>query len=526
MVKTKVCMYVSLGCLLSTPCARVYALTQNQLKYICGLASTGAVAAVAWAYAERTNKQTLKIKVDKLAKELAFIKSDQVKVQQDQEFLAVLAQMLKRIEQEYAQELALFRQQSSYSEHEIAQLMRILQARIQIKTSSAKQLKVNVQRELQEIVALSQRLALKKTEWGRDNRAHAYEEQAHKLIERMSNLELFLQALHVTLENYSNILDLAVILTHDYQTLYAIELKLQELEDKELYRHELDQHIRARYSEAFYQFPYLAYAEYLKKDMATLKQAVEHARAGFNTPFLAELESKAVPMLEFLENLLKFVVTTPVYTKEKAYKPEFDRQEAQVKAELQEKQERLTAELRESQARIERERKLVEAQLQAEKNRAQELANKKVELDLERKSLEVKDHQLSFELARIRDGETIKEALRQNNNDWHYKYSSLQATNLRFKDQLERVHAENNRELDKLRIEINSLKNNLKTSETQIHKLTQQSRELHEKIDRSIDTLRQLEGYNPPFNPEIVDGLNNYIKNIKSYARAARNALS
>ena len=529
MVKVKSVMYITLACLLSMPCAHMYALTltQNQLKGLFALASAGAGIAGAWAYTERANNHGLKTKVSKLAQELACIKSDQVKIKQDQEFLATLAQKLTRVEQEYAQEFMLFK--VSYSEQEIARLMRILQARIHFKTSSSRQLKAAVDQDLQELVGLNQTLKLKKSEWSHDNRAQAYKEQAHKLHERLQHLELFLKALQVTLDNYRTILDLAVVLAYDYQVLYAIELKLQEhqnRQDYDTYVRELDQHIHARYSEAVYQFPYLAYAEHIKKDLETLQKAIDQAQAGSTTEYLQELESKAVPLVEFLQGLLKFVVTTPVYIKEKAYKPEFDRHEAQVKAELQEKQERLTAELRESQARIDRERKLVEAQLQSEKNRAQELSNKKAELELERKNLELKDHQIIFELARIRDGETIKEALKQNNNDWHYKYNALQGTNARLKDQLERVHADHARDLDKLRTETSALKTSLKNSETQIQKLTQKSRDLQEKIERSTNALHQLENYNPPFNPETVEGLGNYIRNIKSYARAARNALS
>ncbi|MBA3953823.1 hypothetical protein H0X48_00680 [Candidatus Dependentiae bacterium] len=522
-------------------------LSKDQLKYVCYFTSGIATVATTCAVTEYFNKRKLRARLErdiqaykaqtqKVNKELELIKSEEYKLEQEREFLSSLSQLLKSVTAKYKDEIGCA--QGPYDKNSLestVNLVHKIQAKIQLQGCLTTAYIQELKQDLNQISKASENLAVKALEWSQTASKAVYRDTITTLSDALKDLGYRLQSTAFTAEYFKSIVELNIALAQNYENKYATELKLQaQASNAEHYAADLDAHIRALYSDAQYQFAYLSYVAKVQSDISTLKSFVHNVptKPAQLDPFTATMQ-RAQGLIASLETLVEYVVTTATYIQEKQHKPEFDRQEARAKQELHEKQERLALQLREAQARIDQEKRVTETKLQQERARVKTLENQYAEIERERKALDVKDRQIALERARIRDGVTIQEALSNNNNDWNYKYSSLHqhytaAVNAQngLTAQLNAIQAEKAAELARINNELNQARTQIKNHETNYHNLNRDYKALQNKAHQAANTLAVLDITNPPFNPDMVDGLRNYINTIKTHARTARNTLA
>ncbi len=152
-----------------------------------------------------------------------------------------------------------------------------------------------------------------------------------------------------------------------------------------------------------------------------------------------------------------------------------------------------------------------------ERNKAQQLAN-------EKKAKQLKEKQIMLELKKIQDGETIKHALKENNQKWKNiiddtkkenakKIKQLEAELLTCKNTSSKIkHLEN--QLDACKKDKNKYYNQQEASKAKLKKAIKVISDLSQKLD------------NPPFNPYIIDELPEYLKELKNINHSLNKAIS
>ncbi len=185
-------------------------------------------------------------------------------------------------------------------------------------------------------------------------------------------------------------------------------------------------------------------------------------------------QEKLAEVYKFISQLLNFVVTTVEYQNEKAWKPEFEKQQMKLQAELKERELK------------------AQAALQAEKNHFHILENDKLKLEKVKKEAEAQILATQLALGKIIDGKNVKEAVEKNNRDWTNKFDSVNLN-----------HA---KEISKKEQELSNLKDKITKTKELITKLQ--------------DHIKRV-----PVNPESIEGLGEYIKSITDQTVELKNAL-
>lgn len=466
------------------------------LKKTAYLLATGAsIAGVGyWAYSEHTNKQRLQIELDKL-------NSERFQVEQDEQFLAQVGEYSSEIEREYTQEIHLLKAYSMHlSNDTIDALLKIMQARLRI-TQTYSVLATKLEQQRDKAIAYQKELEIKLLSWHNNQNKQKYIEHIQeKLLPRVNALALFLQSLYAVLLEQKSFIELNTVLAQDYERLYDRELVMYEHKDTDVFARNLETHVRVLYARIEEQFPFLSYADAVKKDVSILKHAVEKLSYMQNlTSYQALLKKRADQIIQILDYVLHTIVNTEFYTEEKRRKPEYDLQ-----------QQRLQAELRERQARIENDKRLTEAKILKQKNKTQELIVKQAENERARKELEIRDQNIRLELARIRDGQTVREAVAQKHKEWQ--------------DYTERTTKDHEQQLITIRNDLEHAKIEARNISHDFHAAQSEIAKLRDTIRKTEESLTVLENKlsHPPFNPESVDGLRDYLATLTTQVHVAR----
>ena len=488
--------------------------------------TTVAGVAATWALVERVKKNKMSHQLSKLSAEIEKFKNEQFALEQERNLLVSANKYLEFVFEEYEHEYALFQNNNvPYLES----LLDLIHIRLS-KVNNYEDLKKIFVKNFEAALSYKNQLDLKMLEWNTKAEKQKYIEQTSKLIDSLDLVISFLKNLKVIYEQQIDFIKLKS-LEKNYDQKYAQEInigksylnEIDKIEENDTTSQIIDRHIRSLYSQASEQFPYLLYGAKLKEDVDKLRKAL----SGFDNfkvqPFQEKVIFNVRTINRILETIFKYVVTTSKYEIEKRNKPEFDRKEQLLQAKLRERQERLNAELRERQAKLEQERYLIQAKLQEEKNIAQNLANQKAELELAHKNLEVREREMALELARIRDGETLKDAIAKNDRQWLSKYKSLEDDYKKIIKKASDLAAQ----IERTKKELSDLKNKIKSKETKEQQLALEIKELQDKVARALSSIKDMEtSINPPFNPDLVDGLRHYINKMKSKVTVVRNILS
>jgi hypothetical protein len=533
-------MLSALACSVAYKPTYGYNHTSRTAVYIT---ATLASAATLWALVERSKKNTLNqllgntqqshqvqldhitqnntIAINKLQSELDRYRSEVVQLEQDQALLASIGDYIASIEQRYEEQIKLTQNKSDQRDY-LERIFALLH--VQSKQTSIESVERSLKKDLEVGLGYKYQLEIKLLEWHAHQVRQEYSERGVVIVSKLKLLTAFLQELLVTLEEQRSVIILVGILERNYNQEYAQEIQFfqSNLSDKDWY-HMLDKHIRKQYCDVNAQFPYLAYAKKIQMDREQLKNTLSTLANFKPLPFQTDILARAHELDTMLKTTFDHVVTSDAYSQEKKNKPECDRKEQRFQAELQEKRERLQAELKEKQERLEQEKYGIEIKLKEERNRTQQLMNEHAQLEHARRQMDVREQEMRLELVRMRDGETIKEALRKNNREWQKNYDNLK----RDYDTLMKKKAELQERLTALEREYTDTNARIKNTYSAEQHLRQEISNLQNRIQRASEYVKDLQNNTrPPFNPDIVDGLRAYIDRVQGKANAAYNALS
>lgn len=455
-----------------------------------------------WAIYEKITKNNTKIELSKAQEQIEKFKNGIIQNNNDQKFLSSVAVHIKNSEFEYGQLASCL---------DLKSKLLIFKSLIQKNNLSVFDFVNTVKTSYDKTLKFKNTLELKINDWQQEDK-HKFLSAADDCLPKLNMLINALREIYRVVDQQKNYLELLILLDRNFGQTYATEIAISKKfapEDID-YSRALDKHISMQYSEAGHQFPYLMYAEKIKRDINSIKNILEQLNITALEDFQMQVKSDAKYILSILTRILENIVITDRYIDEKNKKPEFDKQARILEATLHEKQERLNAELRERQARIEKEKRITETKLQEERNRAQHLANQQAEIERAHYQLVVQEKAANLEWARIRDGATIKDAVAINNNNWQNKIDSLNSDyNLSLKNQ-----HEYQLRIDNMTHEISELKSKIKY----IKNLEQEVNALKDNISWKNNITKDLETSlkNPPVNPDSVSGLRDYINKLKN----------
>lgn len=510
------------GLLFSLPTSQVKCFDTKDGLYV--LASVTGIT-LTWALIERYKKNNAKFDLNKVSQEVKQLvqevdnyKKEKYQLEEEEHFLFNVSQFINNIEIDYKNEYIHWKSKSKDKNEYSYHLFNDLLEKIQLKTNlSLDKIITKISEDKEKTSIFLEQLRIKLYSWKvKENRIH-FVEKAKFIEEKLEYMNKFLNEYYQAVLEQKNFIELGILLQINYEKKYSKEFEIVKISNLALFKSELDKHIRVVGSKSNEQFPYFYYVQMLNSDKMKFEKFLENIVYVKVLPFQTCYIEKAKEIYDLLNKLLTAIVTTSTYIDEKEKKPIFDREQIRLNAELREKEMRLQAELKEKQAQIENQKKMIETKLLFEKNREQELANQKAKIEKDRKELELKEKQMMVDLAKIRDGETVKEALKQNDRKWQQTIDNLQSKYSAAVRDLNNLSEEHKKEVSKLKCELSDLKAQLKTSDLDSDKTAQEIKRLKDRIKQIITYLSELDILvsNPPFNPDFIEGLRTYIENIK-----------
>jgi len=344
---------------------------------------------------------------------------------------------------------------------------------------------------------------------------------ALRVMETLCDVLKNLKEYNVLFEEHKNFVQLLFFLDQGIETEYAKEIDYAYLEMAN-WDLAIDEIIRAKSSQVL--FPYLFYAQNLQLQLTQLSKCLNNLVDFKAFPFQEKKIVRAKYVYEALQLILQFASTSEELMKEKDAKVGHDRQEQQIEAELAERKELLRLETKERESKIAQQNSLAEAKLIEQRNKEKNLANEKARIEKEKKDLEYKSKENALQLARIHEGYGIKNALDENNHQWRKDYDNLNLKQQRLARDIEHRDAE----LKNLRIKLSSLQSDVKGTHSTNTELERYARSLELRVSNvahAIDLLRS-KAANPPFNPQSVQGLSEYINGLQEQIRQLKTIVS
>lgn len=483
----------------------------RDLKIASLITGTIAVGTTIWALVERAKKNKLSLDLKNSRTDMSILEqqsktsiarleqivknyqNDSIQLNQDEQVLTKIGEFVKLKDTNYRKEIeAINSLGNSNSNTYLESLINLLRSQIGSKNNIENILQVFNQ-DLALITANKKQLELKISQWTNNPKRLSLLPHATNLLPHLNNLELILQALTSTLNEQKAFIRLSNAVDVK-QSEFAAELKLANtaIANEEFYLGAIDKLVKTSSSDVRFQFPYIAYVQKLKAEIASVNFLLNSSPIEDKIEMQIKYKAAARRLMDCLINIYDDVTLSPIYLHEKRIKPEHDRKEEALKVEQREKEARLKADLEEQQSRVENERRLAESRLQEERNRAAQLQNEKRQLEAEKEKLSVQQQQIVLELKKINDGTNVANAVSANNAQWESRLARVNSdldrvnqTVTQLNSEIRNIRVDNQAKLDKINNYLNTL----------THSLTQ-----------------------VPFNPNTVNGLQQYLNSLKMHA--------
>lgn len=494
----------------------------NQENFSLGLFTAGAITLGigCWAIVQNIKKNSLANELDKLKKENYALK-------QVEGLLLDYQKIVTQLKHEYSSIFNLEDSPSKIIEHLIEQGL------------EKETLYKKISSDYNNLYDRYSRLQFILKKWETYPSFKKIASYATESLHEAENIYNNLSKIYQPLKNYR-----AFLLLHDFAlfSLYSSYQKEYNLIiSNSDYFPLLNKHILSLYSSSQYKFPYLSYLDQLNKVTKTAKSLLYQVNLEEKQDSYAPIihlswykheKNKIIEFITILENIIERIVISSEYSSEKAKKALFEKEEQLIVAQIKEKE-----------ARIKEEQKKNEILMLKERNKAQQLAN-------EKKAKQLKEKQIMLELKKIQDGETIKHALKENNQKWqslldradkNYAQNLKEALNSnesRWKNIIDNTKKENAKKIKQLQAELLTCKNTsskIKYLENQLdackkdkNKYYNQQEASKAKLKKATKVISDLSQKldNPPFNPYIIDELPEYLKELKNINHSLNKAIS
>lgn len=497
------------------------AFDENKVLPILGVAS-GAV--FTWALIERFGKQKATNELKKVNQDKTLLETELKKwrdryqqLKDDEQYIITVTQDLEKIDQYFNNEYKFWLE--NYNKHDseyINNFLEVILNKVNLKSLTLDQFIVECKNFEKQFVSHERKLDLVLQDLS-DRAKEYFVNQVKNLYINVLRKKEFISYCIRILDAYKYLFELKIFVKNNYEKAYVFEIEyVNQIKKNEMeILLKFDAYIRAKFNQ--YNFPYIAYIEKLNDDRKILSDLLNEIVSSDKNKVFDGILIKANELSHIFNNLIECIVQTAEYIHEKEQKPIFERE-----------QQRLNLEIQEKEARIEQESKKVQTKLLEESNKKQELENQRKRFENERKELEVKEKQLMVEWARIRDGETIKNAIIQNDQKWSYSFAQLQSRYDTLKKEMDQLKKDDTKEISYLRKELSNVRLQLKNFQAMSESQSSEVNKLKNKINKAITSIKELQrNLNvPPVNPESVDGMESYLNKLKSSVSEVQNFLT
>lgn len=330
------------------------------------------------------------------------------------------------------------------------------------------------------------------------------------LINGMGEALINLTEYNVIFEEHKNFIKLLSFLDKGTEKDFAQEITCVSSEVPNWHQ-VIDKIIKSKNNQVL--FPYLFYAQDLELHLNELSKHLNNLSSFQAYPFQEKIIERAKYIYDALQVVLQFVSTSETLMKEKDAKVEYDRKEQHIKTEISERKELLRLETKERESKIAQQNAIAESKLLEQRNREINLANEKARIEKEKKEIEYKNHENGLQLARIHEGYGIQKALDANNKKWRFDFEKQNAQSQKLSQDIQQRDIE----LKNLQIKLSTLESNIKGTHSDRAELERYARSLELRISnaiKAIDLLRSKVS-NPPFNPQAVYGLSDYVNGLQ-----------
>jgi len=476
--------------------------------------AAGMGISAAWALYEKMSKRNLQLKTDKLEEEINDYKSDE----NVKKYLLQIADLAAKWDNFVIEAVSCLDGCNTVESESVEKVIGCISKQIKRYRVTADEFQDGINKGIGELTNKLNELHIKSEDL--KSKPQFYQ-SATELAEKVDVILKRLKDYNLLFQEHKAYIKLQDFMDQGLETEYAKEIEYAYLEvaNWDLI---IDEIIRGKNSQVL--FPYLFYAQGLQSQLTQLSKYLSNLTDFKAYPFQEQKITRAKYVYDALQVILQFASTADTFMREKDAKVGYDREEQKIQMELAERKELLRLETKERESKIAQQNALAEAKVIEQRNKEKNLANEKARLDKEKRELEYKSKENVLELARIHEGYGIKQALDENNQKWRKDYDSLNLNQQKLVRDIEQRDAE----LKNLRIKLNSLQSDVKGTHSTNTELERHARSLELRVSNvayAIDLLRSKVA-NPPFNPQSVHGLSEYINGLQEQIRQLKTIVS
>jgi len=216
------------------------------------------------------------------------------------------------------------------------------------------------------IISYKETLDIKYIEWENSDKRKIYIEKTTELFNSLEKLKNSLELILNNIEKYYNIIDLTIEI-NKIKSIYKKEIELKEKEYEKL-----NSYVKLRYNKEKDYFPYTLYSNDLSNNIYKINKIIEKLEQQDqinNHSFISDTVNLAKDLINKLNNINLFIISSNNYSIEKAQIPQF---EIEMK--------KVTAKIELQKTKLENRKKELVLQIEKEENLKKILKQKELEL--------------------------------------------------------------------------------------------------------------------------------------------------